>query len=313
MSLMQSAIDAIDIGVEDFQSADNRRMASAVRNFYAGVLLLLKEKLRLESPPGSNEVLLYERLRLQKSSTGLTFVGTGKKTVNQQGIVERFKQLGLKLDDKRLKRLADIRNDFEHHVSKRPTKEVQAAIEATFVLVFSILEDHLGLRPSAVFKPETWDVMLAEAETYKEMADRCRKSIEAITDTPAEATDALELIECPSCGSELLYAELVTYYGCEFTCSACGEQTELSEVIERALADAYAGITYERVKDGDDAPIGTCPHCSLETFSIDADRCLACGEGRAFEDCLRCGASLELYEQDNGFCGYCNHVIDKDD
>ena len=34
------------------------RMASAVRNLYAGVLLLLKEKLRRESPPGSGEALM---------------------------------------------------------------------------------------------------------------------------------------------------------------------------------------------------------------------------------------------------------------
>ena len=50
MSLLQNAIDSIEMGVEDHEHADQRRAAFAVRNFFAGVLLLLKEKLRQESP-----------------------------------------------------------------------------------------------------------------------------------------------------------------------------------------------------------------------------------------------------------------------
>jgi hypothetical protein len=45
MSLIKNAIDSIA----------PRRTASAIRNFFAGVLLLLKEKLRQESPADSNE------------------------------------------------------------------------------------------------------------------------------------------------------------------------------------------------------------------------------------------------------------------
>lgn len=45
MSLIKNAIDSIA----------PRRTASAIRNFFTGVLLLLKEKLRQESPADSNE------------------------------------------------------------------------------------------------------------------------------------------------------------------------------------------------------------------------------------------------------------------
>lgn len=312
MSLLKSAIEAIEFGVEDFNSSDKRRMASAVRNFYAGVLLLLKEKLRLESPPGSKEALLYERLRVKKTSKGVRFVGSGKKTVDRQGIISRFKDLELSIDVKRLDRLANIRNDFEHYVSKRPAKEVQAAIEATFVLVVSALQDHLGRKPSDVFNPGIWETIRSEADTYKKLADRCRKSIKAI-DAPSEAAEALKLIRCPDCHSDLLHAEQTTYYDCEFTCFACGEETKLFQVIEDALAWVHAEAAYSRTKNGEMHPIGTCPHCSLEAFSIHADVCLACGEGRAYMDCLRCGISLSLDEQENGFCSYCNHIMDKDD
>jgi hypothetical protein len=313
MSLLQSAIDAIELGVEDFESNDQRRTASAVRNFYAGVLLLLKEKLRVESPVGSDEALLRDKIRARRSSGGVVFVGHGKKTVDLHGIIERYKDLGLSLDHKRLLRLAEIRNEFEHYVSKAPIKAVQGAIEATFVLVAAVLQDHLAKKPTAVFTKGTWDTILAEAETYKEMSDRCAKSIDSLTSVPDGAADALRYLQCPGCESELLESSGDTnYYSSEYHCCACGAHSELSTVIESALEAAYAGEAYKRGKDGEEGPIGTCPNCCLEAFSTDADVCLACGEGRAYEHCNRCGNDLGLDEQETGLCSYCQHVSDKD-
>ena len=45
MSILQNAIDSIIIGVEDYDNSDKKRLLSATRNIYAGVLLLLKSKL----------------------------------------------------------------------------------------------------------------------------------------------------------------------------------------------------------------------------------------------------------------------------
>ena len=44
MSIIQNAIDSIQIGVEDFESDDDRRSVSAVRNIAAGILLLYRRK-----------------------------------------------------------------------------------------------------------------------------------------------------------------------------------------------------------------------------------------------------------------------------
>jgi hypothetical protein len=55
--LLKNAIASIQLGVEDFKRNDDpRRLLSAIRNFYAGVLLLCKEVLRRLSPDDSNEV-----------------------------------------------------------------------------------------------------------------------------------------------------------------------------------------------------------------------------------------------------------------
>ncbi len=58
-TLLNNAVISIRLGVEDFQKLKENpnRVISAVRNIYAGVLLLFKEKLYRLSPQGSNEIL----------------------------------------------------------------------------------------------------------------------------------------------------------------------------------------------------------------------------------------------------------------
>lgn len=41
-------------------------MLSAVRNIYAGILLLVKERLARQSPAGSNEALIKARVKVMK-------------------------------------------------------------------------------------------------------------------------------------------------------------------------------------------------------------------------------------------------------
>jgi hypothetical protein len=55
--LLENAVVSIQLGLEDFSSKDERRVISAARNLYAGVLLLCKEVLRQLSPPASNDLL----------------------------------------------------------------------------------------------------------------------------------------------------------------------------------------------------------------------------------------------------------------
>jgi hypothetical protein len=44
--LLKNAVVSIQLGLEDFASDDGRRIISAARNLYSGVLLLAKEVLR---------------------------------------------------------------------------------------------------------------------------------------------------------------------------------------------------------------------------------------------------------------------------
>jgi hypothetical protein len=277
------------------------------------VLLLLKEKLRRESPPDSNEALIYEKVEFQRKGGKVVVVGTGKKTVDVIQIIERFRSLGLSLDEHRLRQLQGIRNDIEHQASKYGAAKVQEAVARTFVLVASALEEHLDLKPHDVFDGNVWQAMLSETETFKAIEDRCRTSVDDLAGVPDAATDALECIECTECGSALMEAAGKDYFDAKFTCRSCGADAELSAVIQKALASIYAGDAYAAMKDGTEPTIGTCPTCGAQAFRIEDDVCLVCGESRSYTECLRCEAPLGLDEQDTGLCSYCEHMTTKDD
>lgn len=315
MSLIKNAIDSIELGVEDYEktNSDPRRASSAIRNFFAGVLLLLKEKLRQESPAGSNDALLYEKIIYKRApDQSVVFVGSGKKTVDVGQIQERYKNLGLALDVAPLNELQQMRNDIEHNdASAHPHAKVQAAIARTFVLVVRVLEDHLGQKPNAVFSGDVWQTMLSEAQMYNEIEERCRKSRADLSGIPDAATDLLDSLECPHCGSMLLEATSGDYIDSEYECHVCGKPSSLAVLLPPVIKIAFAGAAYEAYKDGGAAPIGTCPTCYADAFHVGDDVCLVCGEGRQYTSCDRCEAELSLDEQDSGMCSWCQHMFDK--
>ena len=74
--LFNNAIDSIKIGVEDYYSEDSRRSISAVRNIFAGFLLLYKTKLCDLSPDDRKELLIKKNISPVITKDGeLTFEG----------------------------------------------------------------------------------------------------------------------------------------------------------------------------------------------------------------------------------------------
>jgi hypothetical protein len=74
VNLLENAVASIEMGVEDYQSLDERRVLSSLRNLYAGTLLLLKEMLSRESPDNS-EILLYSKIIPTKKNGQLEWPG----------------------------------------------------------------------------------------------------------------------------------------------------------------------------------------------------------------------------------------------
>jgi hypothetical protein len=273
--LLQNALDSIQVGIEDYRQGTPPRLASAVRNFYAGVLLLAKEVLRRVSPPESNEGLIYERIGFRIAANGtVTFQGHGTKTVDVGTILERFAQLNLRLERQPLDTLQRIRNQLEHHAPQHSAAQMQEAIAATFRLVNEIIEWHLGEMPPALLDSETWDTMLKEERLFQHEIERCAESIEWLTGLPDKTKELLHHAVCPSCDSSLM-ENIGSFYhpSMALLCRVCGEEFEADAVIVHTMnnPDVYRRTIVDL------SNITDCVTCGDAAFDLSDGVCLICG------------------------------------
>lgn len=319
-SLLENAILSIQLGLEDYSSKDKRRIISAARNLYAGVLLLCKEVLRRLSPPGSNDVLIRTRKKAVKNQDGTVhFIGEGRKTIDRVEIEEVFKQLQLKVDLSKLSRLAEIRNDIEHmHAAVAPAL-IQEAIADAMPIIRAVVVDELHEEPAPLLGDKAWDALLAEAKVFKEAQDACEESFSKIDwKSEALADPAVEL-RCPHCTSTLLRndnASAISFDEMQLVCSKCGEHAEVGEVIEEALERAFEWDAHEAAKEGLEGPVENCPECDRETFIVGERRCAACEFSLEGYECAVCSEQLSVdgYRYGDGkLCSYHTHVFAKDD
>ena len=49
MKILQNATQAMECGIEDYSNGSDARLKSAIRNVHAGILLMFKEKLKLQT------------------------------------------------------------------------------------------------------------------------------------------------------------------------------------------------------------------------------------------------------------------------
>ena len=129
-SILNNAVQSIQIGIEDSQSHDPRRILSAVRNVQAGILLLCKEHLRALSPSGSDEVLIKSKTKPVIIGGNIVMVGHGRHTVDQKQIQDRFEALSIQVDWRPLEQLTRFRNDIEHYRFSGDRKELLASLTA---------------------------------------------------------------------------------------------------------------------------------------------------------------------------------------
>jgi hypothetical protein len=115
-TLFDNAVQSIQLGVEDYQANDPRRALSAVRNFYAGVLLLAKEVLVRAAPNADPDDVLGARYKPMPDGTGgVSFEPATSQTVDFATLGSRFKDFGLRIDRAALTDLNRIRTQIEHY------------------------------------------------------------------------------------------------------------------------------------------------------------------------------------------------------
>jgi hypothetical protein len=303
-SLLGNAVASIVLGVQDMSSseADPRRVLSAVRNLYAGVLLLLKEKLRRESP--EDDLFIYAKIIPTKVGDKIVYVAdTKNQTVKVHDIQRRFKDFKIRFDWKNLEDLQKLRNAIEHHSFPRPAGVAREAVAACFLVVQRITEDLLSEKPAQLFE-DVWKTMLEEKETKEAAIKRRDISLKKLGCVPDAAKTALGKIRCRICSSVLLEASGDDYTSATVECICCGYQADLSSVIPAALLEAHPRRYID--KYGYEDSVVECPDCNDLTYVVDSDECALCGYKRQNESCRQCEAWLEVEESKHDICSSCS-------
>lgn len=321
VSILNNAVAAIQIGVDDFRSQDPRRILSAIRNVYAGVLLLAKAHLARLSPAGSNEALIKARVRLVKDADGrLSVNGVGRKTVDVQQIKERFADLGITFDWKPLDTIHDIRNNIEHYYIEGSHEQLRAAMHDAQVLVHRLVVGVLHEEPSQLLGQECWDVLLQESEIFEAAAQACSATLREVDWTTERAVTASENLICPACGVNMLVRQLGNptrvQVDLQLGCDACGGKFDFQDCLAQTLNNEYFAAAHFGALDGEEPPVQRCPECRGDTYVIEDQQCAFC-EFSMPEDtaCHVCHQplSLEDYEDFGTLCSYHANQLAKDD
>ena len=315
MSILKNAIDSIAIGLEDYQSSDERRIVSSTRNIFAGILLLFKHKLCELSPPDTDEALIKQRVLPEIDATGaVKWIGKGKKTVDVQNIKERFESLNISVDWKRLERINKYRNDIEHYYSSLNPQSVQALISNSFIIIRDFISEHLNEDPKVLLGDEAWEILIEVNEVYEKEKEECCATLESLDYFSDEILNAFESYSCAECGSGLIMPQERNTDAVEvrLECKSCGNTLPYEDFVKLAISNYYSHEVYLSHTDGGDSPIADCPECD-GIYLYNEGVCSSCGHV-AEHECQRCGSTImpeELYAEP--FCGYCAHVMSKDD
>jgi hypothetical protein len=312
-SLFDNAIQSIRIGIEDYCHNDPKRALSAVRNFYAGTLLLAKEILVRKAPNSPMmDVLATKFSPVPNGKGGVTFEANSK-TIDFNELGERFKAFGLKIDRSALAELNNIRNDLEHLYTNATNKMVREAIARAFPVVvdlFKLLHEepnkHLG---------ESWEVMLEVKLVYDKELAECEASFARIDWKSDSMARALRV--CPQCDSRLVRCTDVNTTIHEYAdskCRQCGAEIAAHELIETALKKFFEDDDYQAAKEGAEGMLGSCPECSYETYVMSGEEngCAWCQ--LELGACLRCEEALtpnNVAWDTNEMCSYCDHILSK--
>jgi hypothetical protein len=321
-TIYKNAIASIQVGVEDFNHNDERRLASAVRNLHAGILLLCKEKLRRLSP--EDNMLLYKQFTPKKTrdkdgKVVAAIMPTGKNTVDFDDIKKRFKEFDVEVDWRPADAINTIRNQIEHSHMTQPRDAVRAALSNGYAVIEQLLQDVLGHQPVHELGKEVWRSLLENHDVYEKQFAACQSSLGSAPWSTQAARDALPHFACPACHSALVrrrFTNATKTSDIELFCAACLSELDIGEVMAPALEDAFAGESFIAAKDGGDPPIGECPECWAETYIFEEGQCAACDfEMPDDATCAVCHDTLSLqdYREHGNLCSYHAHVMSKDD
>jgi hypothetical protein len=311
--LFQNAVDSLQLGIEDYRQNSRARALSAVRNFYAGTLLLAKEVLVRKVPDADPDDILGAKYKpVSDGSGGVNYEAIGRTTIDFAQVGERFNDFNLAISHAQLKDLNRIRNEIEHLYTNAALDAVREAIAKAFPVVVELFR--LADEDPREVLGEAWRTMLDVRSFYESERAQCEMTFEKVNWQSEALADAPKL--CPECGSHLVEQNdpANTDYGsADARCRACGEEIEPEKLVETAI-DEYLALSHRDIKHGAEPVHTNCHECSLKTYVLSENQCVWCHA--TLGTCLICDEQLTPDNKDpdgDNLCSYHAYVLSKDD
>lgn len=309
MSLLENARTSIDLGLEDYKLAiekDEKRFVSAIRNIYAGILLLFKQKLQRLSPSTDPDLLILRDIIIVRDKTKkkVTFKGEGRRTIDYFEIQKRFKSLGIRTDWKIMGEIRNIRNDLEHYFSPHSKNQARKIVSDTFFILKDFIRKELRQDPNVVLGQDNWAYIISQKNIHQAERKVWENTISRLH-KQKRVVEALRSFTCPDCDMDLF-----TRRSDGIKCSVCGKRYSTNKYLELALKSAH-GLSLRDYKHGAEETVCNCPECENETYHLIDDMCYSCSAS----GCMRCECgNRKLPEEDAcDACAYMAHQMSKDD
>jgi len=329
--LKENALTSIRLGIEDFErtkqeprhGGDPTRALSAVRNLFAGILLLFKYKIAVsvDDPEQAPDLIFNppEVLPQADGKGGIEWKPVGKfkkTTIDVATIRKRFEGFGIEVDWPVIEKMQECRNHLEHLHPANTLGEVAGFVADLFPVLREFMLKQLNEQPAELLA-SAWPVMLAHHKFFTDTLAKCGKAWDEAC-VPELMQPWLDQCQCEECGSPLLTPSQEdidsgsTVEGQEksfkYVCVACGHSDLIAPLLISVLNEAY---DYDP-RDGGEPGVERCYCCRRSTFFIEEQHCLWCGAELDYKRCSLCEEPLKQDDQDNGgYCGYHSHLLDK--
>lgn len=329
--LRDNALTSIRLGIEDFErcnldpedGGDQTRALSAIRNLFAGVLLLFKYRIAISvDDPDVAASLIFnppEVLPQTDGDGGVEWKPIGKfkpTTIDVSTIQKRFEGFDIEVDWDVIYKLQACRNHLEHLHPANTLGEVADFVAELFPILRDFIQSQLNEQPAELLGP-AWHIMLQHHKFFAETRKECEAAW-SDAGVPEKMQPWLKQCQCEECGSFLLTPRKDQLdEGCnvthqedtfEYVCLTCSH----SDLIVPLMIETLDNAHFCDPRNGDEPSIEDCLECDHATFIISDQCCLWCEAELDDKECWACGEALGQYDQDNdGLCGYHAHTYEK--
>jgi hypothetical protein len=280
--ITENGLGSIRVGLEDYERAvktgDDARLTSAVRNVFAGIIILAKSKLYELSPDGTDGILARD-VRSRLVNGRFELVPNGRKTVSYQELKMRLGHFAVTLDWEKIQRIRDIRNDLEHFYHSGTRSNVQEALADAAVVIPRLLA-MLRLDPVRHLGGQWWEILLSNKKVFAAELAACRQTLSAVAWINQTAAAAVEHLSCGQCSSPLMRqidADNHEQEDVQVRCAACGAESDIQAQMERAVESWHYRDLYQAQTQGGELPVARCPRCLMHALVIGSNECAICG------------------------------------